>query len=309
MILNNTPVRTCKKFNINDFEIKEKIPSKIPEFKNIKIIQETGKDEVTTVFEPEDFELKYGTGIDSNIKEQANQKVRIDVKSKTDKEIRVEYGFDEDNLKLVDYIEIVGEENTTSNIYIVYKNKLCVDACEEPNKRCSGVNCSPYPAFHNGLIRIVAKPNSKIVINIINLMSKESTNILSIDNKLENNSKLKINVVDFGGKTSVTNLYSNLAGKEAENKINGIYLGVDKDKIDMNYIAECFGEKTNINIDFQGALKGEAVKHFKGTIDFKKGCKKAVGSEAENCMLLSDTAKSIALPMLLCSEEDVERKS
>ena len=46
--------------------------------------------------------------------------------------------------------------------------------------------------------------------------------------------------------------------------------------------------------------------NFKGTIDFKKGCKKATGNENEACMLLSDTAKSIALPMLLCSEEEVE---
>lgn len=56
----------------------------------------------------------------------------------------------------------------------------------------------------------------------------------------------------------------------------------------------------------QGALKDKAKKHFKGTIDFKKGAKKAKGNENEFCMLLSDTARSIALPMLLCSEEDVE---
>ena len=46
--------------------------------------------------------------------------------------------------------------------------------------------------------------------------------------------------------------------------------------------------------------------YFKGTIDFKKGSKKAKGNENEYCMLLSDKAKSIALPMLLCTEEDVE---
>ncbi len=75
---------------------------------------------------------------------------------------------------------------------------------------------------------------------------------------------------------------------------------------DLNYIAELYGKKTNIDIEVQGALKDNAKKHFKGTIDFKKGCKKATGNENENCMLLSNTAKSIALPMLLCSEEEVE---
>ena len=75
---------------------------------------------------------------------------------------------------------------------------------------------------------------------------------------------------------------------------------------DLNYIAELRGKKTDIDINVQGALKDKARKHFKGTIDFKAGAKKATGSENENCILLSDKAKSIALPMLLCSEEDVE---
>ena len=56
----------------------------------------------------------------------------------------------------------------------------------------------------------------------------------------------------------------------------------------------------------QGALKDESKKHFKETIDFKKGCKKAKGNENEFCILLSDKAKSLALPMLLCTEDDVE---
>ena len=74
----------------------------------------------------------------------------------------------------------------------------------------------------------------------------------------------------------------------------------------MNYIGELRGEKSDIDIQVQGALKDNSKKHFKGTIDFKKGCKKSTGNEVEECMLLSETAKSLALPMLLCSEEDIE---
>lgn len=309
MKLNQTPVRTCNNFKINSIDFTNKIPSRIPEFHNLKIEQETEKDEIIKDYEPENFEIKFGAGLENQVKEKANQKIRINVNSKTDKEIRLEFDFDEDNLKLVDYIEIIAEENTTSNIYVIYRNKLCNEVenhCSDMNQRCSGVNCAPYEAFHNGLIRIIAKNNSKAIVNIINLMNKESSNILSIDSKIENYAKLSLNIVDFGGKTSVMNLYSNLAGTEANSLINSIYLGTNQERIDLNYIAECYGEKSNVNIDVQGALKDEAVKHFKGTIDFKKGCKKATGNEAENCMLLSDKAKSIALPMLLCSEEDVE---
>ena len=110
----------------------------------------------------------------------------------------------------------------------------------------------------------------------------------------------------FGGLNSITNYYSNLIGENSDNKLNTIYLGKENQLLDLNYIAELKGAKSNIDIEVQGALRDNAKKHFKGTIDFKKGCKKATGNENEACMLLSDTAKSLALPMLLCSEEDVE---
>ena len=43
-------------------------------------------------------------------------------------------------------------------------------------------------------------------------------------------------------------------------------------------------------------------RHFKGTIDFKTWLlKKQLEVENEFCMLLSEKAKSLALPMLLCT--------
>ena len=265
MKLNETPVRTCRNYNINNIDFDEKLISKASKFNNLKIIKETEKDEVITDFDFEDFDIKYGTGLTYK---NSNQNIRININSKTDKEIKLEFDFDEKNLNLIDNIEIVAKENTVSNIYIVYRQR------------------NSSKAFHNGLIRVLLNENSKATVTIINLLSSESSNILAIDGKLENNSKLKY--------------------KESENLVNSIYLGSNDEKIDINYIAECYGEKSKINIDVQGALKDEAKKSFKGTIDFKKGCKKASGNESENCMLLSDKAKSIALPMLLCSEEEVE---
>ena len=289
MELNQTPVRTCNNFNINNIKFEEKkIPNKIGKFDNLKIYKETEKDEIITDVNFKEFDIKYGSGLLNQIKENSNQNIKININSKTEKEIKLEFDFDENNLNLIDNIEIVAEELTSCDIYIIYRQK-----CKEK-------------AFHNGLIKVLSKKNSKVNICIINFLNSESSNILSIDGKVEDGAKLKYNIVDFGGKTSITNLYTDLSGKEASNKVNTIYLGNNDEEIDINYIVECFGEKSKIDIDVQGALRDEAVKHFKGTIDFKKGCKKAYGNEAENCMLLSDKAKSLALPMLLCSEEDVE---
>ena len=155
-------------------------------------------------------------------------------------------------------------------------------------------------------MRVEATENSKINIIVVNLLNEKTNNFLSIENILEKNAIINYTIVDFGGKASISNYYSNLVGEKSKANINTIYLGNNEQLFDINYIAELRGEKTDVNIDVQGALKDFAKKNFKGTIDFKKGSKKSTGDENEYCMLLSDKARSKALPMLLCTEEDVE---
>ena len=189
-------------------------------------------------------------------------------------------------MNLINQIEIIATGDT--NVIIEYKSQT--------TQKC----------LHNGIIRTIANENAKLNVTIVNLLNEESDNFEAIENKLEKNSKVNYTIIDIGGKTSVSNYYSNVIGENADNDLKSIYLGIGEQRKDINYIAELRGTKTNINIDVQGALKDSAKKNFKGTIDFKKGSKKAKGNENEYCMLLSDKAKSIALPMLLCTEEDVE---
>ena len=65
------------------------------------------------------------------------------------------------------------------------------------------------------------------------------------------------------------------------------------------------GKKTKADVAIAGALQDEAKKAFRGTIDFLRGSKKAVGSEADTCILLSPKVHSISVPLLLCKEDDV----
>lgn len=107
-------------------------------------------------------------------------------------------------------------------------------------------------------------------------MNTSSNNFLSIQNNVEENAKVTYWLIDFGGKNSITNYYSNLKGNCSENNINTIYLGKEEQQFDLNYITHLQGEKTKVNIEVQGALTDKAKKNFKGTIDFKKGSKKAI---------------------------------
>lgn len=295
--LNDTPVRTSKNFNINNVSLEDvNIPKNFEHFKNVEILNESSK--VTIDSNIEDYNLTYGLGtlLTEQVKMQANKKIRLTIDGKTNKEIQVNFKFDEDNTNLVDNIEIVANEDSKATVIVKYELDNNIDDDNMKDIKC----------FHNGIIRVLAKQNSNINLIIVNLLNSNSNNFISIENSLDTMAKAKYTIVDFGGKNSITNYYSNLLGEKSENIINTIYLGKENQLFDLNYIGELRGEKSNIDIEVQGALNEQAKKHFKGTIDFKKGAKKAKGNENESCMLLSDSARSLALPMLLCSEEDIE---
>lgn len=287
--LNETPVRTSRNFNINNIKLdKSIIPQHIGKFENVKILGQTSKINVEET--QNNCDLTYGLGeiLTNQIKEKANQNLLITIDSKINKELQIEFTLDSKNPNLLDNINIIANENSRGTVIIKYTSK------------------ENLQGFHNGIIKVLAKEYSEINILIINLTNQKCNNFVSIENTIENGANIKYTFVDFGGKNSITNYYSNLIGEKAANRVNTIYLGKQNQVFDLNYIGELRGEKSDIDIQVQGALKDNSKKHFKGTIDFKKGCKKSTGNEIEECMLLSETAKSLALPMLLCSEEDIE---
>ena len=286
LTINETPKRTSKNFKINNIQIDENtIPKKISQFSNLNIKLENSN--ITNNIK--NTKLKYGLGkeIENQVIENSNQKIFINIENSNNEESTLEFTLDEKNSNLVDNIQIQAQQNTKCTIIIKYLSKA-------------------KKAYHNGQITLTAKQNSNVNIVILNLLNEEDTNLLAIENNIEENANANYVIIDLGAKQSIINYYSNIKEKNAQNTVKGIYIGKKNQILDQNYIAELWGENNNINIDIQGALQDNSKKHFKGTIDFKKGSKKSVGSENENCILLSERAKSISLPMLLCSEEDVE---
>ena len=306
--LNETPVRTAKNFRINNIKLENiEVPEVIPLFENVTIIGDTSKMDIEQNADNTNIDLVYGLSEEftNQVQYGANQKIKLNINSNQNEEVmpklcecsdikekkteaEIDFNFDNENSVLIDNIEIIANENTKSTVIIKYTS----------NKE--------NECYHNGIIKAKAEKNAELNIVLVNLMNIKSNNFLAIENDFGENAKINYTIVDFGGKHSITNYYSNLQGDNCDNQLNTIYLGKENQVFDLNYIGDLRGKKSNIDIEVQGALKDTSKKHFKGTIDFKKGCKKATGNENEACMLLSDTAKSIALPMLLCSEEEVE---
>lgn len=280
--LNETPVRTSRNFLINNIKLENVvIPEKLEMFQNVMV---TGTESFNKDINKQHLNYGLSEELEENVFYKANSQIAIKVKENDN--IKVTYDFDDDNLQLVNQIDICATGN--ANIIIEYKSST--------NKEC----------FHNGVIKVFAKENAKLNITVINLLNSNSEHFEAMENILEDNSDLNYTIIDIGGKNSIQNYYSNIIGKSAKNDLKTIYLGSENQIKDINYIAELRGQKSFVDIDVQGALKENAKKNFKGIIDFKKGCKKAKGNENEFCMLLSEKAKSLALPMLLCTEDDVE---
>lgn len=289
MILNETPVRTSKNFEINNIKIDNlEMPQRIEDFNNLTITGDIENFQISD--NTAKLPLIYGINkqLEQQIYEKSNQDIKIVIDTQTAKNIYLDFEFDDENINLIENIEIIANQNSKATIIVKYISKE-----QEPN-------------YHNGIVRVTAEEGSCTNVIIVNMLNDKSNNFISIENTIYDNAELNYTIVDFGGKNSVSNYYSNLIGKNSKNNLNTIYLGKEDQLFDINYIAELRGEKSNANIEVQGALKDVAKKNFKGTIDFKKGCKNAIGSENEFCMLLSDKSRSKALPMLLCTEENVE---
>ena len=228
--LNETPVRTAKNFRINNIKLENiEIPEVIPEFENVTIIGDTSKIDIEQNTINTDTNLIYGLSDEftNQVKIQANQKIKLninDAQNKKEKaEAEIDFKFDDENSVLIDDIEITANENTKSTVIIKYTSN-------QENE-----------SYHNGIIKSKAEKNAELNIILVNLMNTKSNNFLAIENEFEENAKINYTIVDFGGKHSITNYYSNLLGDNCDNQLNTIYLGKENQVFDLNYIGELRG--------------------------------------------------------------------
>ena len=110
----------------------------------------------------------------------------------------------------------------------------------------------------------------------------------------------------LSGKATYIGSNTALSGKLSNLAVDMAYIVTDDHVLDMNYVADHTGKKTNCDIKAAGVLRNSAKKLFRGTIDFKRGCAGATGSEIEDVLLMDSGVINQTIPLILCSEEDVE---
>ena len=278
--LNKLKTKTTNNFKVNDITL----DLEIPKFNNFKDYVITNNSNIKIAISQKEESITSSIGLTLDKYKEVNLVIPKNIKIEAP--IIFEYDFN-DNDNLVDYFNIIYEENSSANIIIIYRS------------------LSESSNFHFYKENLINKANSFGSLTLINLLNDSSYNFYSIENETLKDSNITHNIIDLGGRVRLSNMISNLVEAKSKNTLNNIYLGVKDNIIDNNYylINKC-PNTANI-IRAEGSLDDNSHKTFRGIIDFIKGSSGSVGDEKENCILLSDDAISRSLPELLCGEEDV----
>lgn len=296
--VNNIPVRTWRWLGVNNISVDKSLPKIKPyNLNKTEVIDENDikiypMNKFLSSFKNIDA-LEY-TGVSSTLTEQARNSFNAGayIETRPDKTLSkpvfINYSMDEDNPTVVDNNLVIAENGSEVTVVIRYDS--------DKNAEC----------FHNGITRLYAKKGATINLIKIQTLSDSSRHFDAIVGKLEDDAVINYTEVDLGASHSITNYRNDLAGFRSSSNVYTIYLGDKKRIIDINYLINHYGKQTKTSIKASGALLDESQKTFRGTIDFKKGCAKAKGAETENVTLLSPSVINKSVPILLCTEEDVD---
>lgn len=155
-------------------------------------------------------------------------------------------------------------------------------------------------------IKIYAEENAKVHLSMAQTLEKSEISFWDIGGELKENASVEIIKLEAGSKKAYIGTLMNLSGAKSSFDAQIGYYGKNKQKLDMNYVARHTGKRTISNMETNGVLEDDAFKLFRGSIDFKPGCSGAKGDEKEEVLLLGDDVINQTIPLILCSEEDVE---
>ena len=195
-ILNESKTRTTEHAKINNIHLDLDIP-KVNKFSNFNVSGIDYKE-----YDTNKFESRIGLVFDKS------HNLDIDVTKDSD----ISISYDIDNI-LVDNININAAKNIEVKVTIKYTSNKDV--------------------YHISKLNLNIDTDSKVIVNYVNLISRNSKSFISIESNVLGN--VEVNLIDLGGNTKVNNYYSNIVGEQAKSTLNSIYIAKDKDIVDMNY--------------------------------------------------------------------------
>lgn len=273
MKVNNISFKTFKFVGVNSTEL---------EFKS-------GDKNRAEILELKEFEnIDYGASKDIvSLNREHNDYYEIIKAEKGEKKVSepLECSFNKEVIN--DWYDIVAEEESDVEVPIVVRG-------------------SDSNTHRNTVIRVLARKNSKVHLQLVRFDSDHHNSLESIAVVTEANADVQVSQVELSSGKLVTNYKTYIMGDKSKVNLDSIYFASGKGDMDLLYESNHFGKKTESNMIINGALVGESTKKLKATLDFKEGSSGSVGNEEEFTLLLSENVKGISVPALLSHEDDVE---
>lgn len=155
-------------------------------------------------------------------------------------------------------------------------------------------------------MKINAAAGAKVKLVQVQLLGGGFVHLNDVGSELGDGARLEILQLQLGGSKAYNGVRTELTGEGSSFEAAAGYYGRRGQRIDMNFIANHYGKNTACAMNADGVLQSGAFKIYRGTIDFKNGCAGAVGDEKETVLMLSDDVVNQSIPLILCSEEDVQ---
>ncbi|MBQ8912941.1 MAG: SufD family Fe-S cluster assembly protein [Lachnospiraceae bacterium] len=198
------------------------------------------------------------------------------------------------------------------DVATLYNNKKFIINAADDSEVCVIVNLN---TINNIKVYYDIKVGKNAKVKLIELCKVDENTIYSdINTSCEESGEFEL-IHMFAGKgntpdkSKMGEIYSSvkvdLVGDKSDFTYNMGYLAQGYDNFDYNIVVNHIGKMTNCDIKVNGALKENAHKVFRGTIDFKTGSSDSVGAETETVLMLGEEVVNKTVPVILCSEENV----
>lgn len=154
--------------------------------------------------------------------------------------------------------------------------------------------------------KINAAAGAKVKLVQVQLLGNGFVHLNDVGGTLADSAHLETLQLQLGGQKIYNAVRTELNGEASGFTAAIGYYGRRGQRVDMNFVANHYGKNTVCDMTADGVLQSGAFKIYRGTIDFKNGCAGAVGDEKETVLMLSDDVVNQSVPLILCSEEDVQ---
>ena len=227
----------------------------------------------------------------------------------TDSAEDVSIGFDYsgDAAQSINRVRLYAKEGARISCFMEFRGSNQAKSSKDGESQGDAKNAEK--AIHKtGIVetRIIAEKGAKVHLYQIHRLSDDVDFYNDISGDFAEDASFRVVHVLVSGKNINIGCAADLTGDRAHMKAATGYLVTGQDELDMNYVVRHHGKDTECNMYAKGALRDEAKKTYRGTIDFIRGCAGAKGSENEEVLLLSDDVVNKSIPVILCAEEDVE---